>query len=528
MAEEAVIFPDKPLFMVDRGWQRRKKRAVKTASQTIHERELNLQPSRVPEVTITVAKGPGGTRSNSPPETKNHPVPIKSSHTQSVPIQFMNYEPPKPKKQRQPGSRPCPRNGQAATHMPRKWAAATKPEITREDLFVLKQSLPGTATSLYSVIDPEVSSFQEFISYYPTRLATAMYPISKSVPLTYNPIETVWFPAVVKDEVSLHAILFSCAMHYFLDSGQLTFRNSDVLMKVILNRLNGRLQDCKYSDLTIGAVSCLALCENHLGNHQKWKMHATGMSEMVRVRGGFQNVRDVLHMKIYRADTIGAVDTLTHPNFPRPNRSAQRLFSWLGLEAPDPPVTTMLADLGLRKTVLGALVELSYLCHALNHAADKSIPIDPLAFDEDVTSIQHDLLRSLTPQQEGVERLCVITALIFIQTLTREVPFTKLCSGHISKQLKKGFRALDAARAPARLIFWMLFMGGFVSSDTSERFWFQRRLGDFLQLRNDLTDWRDVKTELQKVFWVDSVQETLGLDLWDDINVHSSQKPPES
>ena len=349
-------------------------------------------------------------------------------------------------------------------------------------------------------------------------MATSMYPISKAVPLTYNPIKKIWFPAVVEDEALLHTIIFSCAMHYFLSSGQLTFRDSDLLMKVILNRLNGRLQNGKYSDLTIGAVSCLALCENHLGNHKKWKLHAAGMSEMVRARGGFANVRDEFHMKIHRADTIGAVDTLSHPNFPRPIRATKSLFSTMALEPPSPPIKDLLMDLGLTQTVLQTLVEMSFLCHALNQAAEKQTSVDPLAFDEDVICIQHDLLGSLSPRQESVERLCIISALISIQMLTREVPFTRWCSWHISKELKEAFPALDAAKAPARLIYWMLFMGGLVSVSTKERLWFRRRLKDLQRLRSDLTTWDKVEAQLQQVFWVKSVQTTFGLDLWKEVN----------
>ncbi|KIW67789.1 hypothetical protein PV04_07017 [Phialophora macrospora] len=518
MAEEAVIFPDQPLFMVDRGWQRRKKRAAKNSPQAVHERELDLQPSRVPEVTITVAKGPGSTRSTSPPERKKDHRLAKAQAKQHAPIQFMNYEPPTSKKKQQHGPGGRAQTGTVHTGKSLYHDTAMKPKDIPRDLFILKKSLPGTATALYSVIDPEVSSFQEFVGYYPTRMAAAMYPITKTVTLTHNPIETFWFPAVVKDEVSLHAILFSCAMHYFLGSGQLTFRDSDLLMKVILNRLNRRLHEGKYSDLTIGAVSCLALCENHLGNHPRWKMHAAGMSEMVRVRGGFQNVRDVLHMKIYRADTIGAVDTLTHPNFPRPTRTTQSLFDVLAIMPPANPIEPTLVNLGLTQTVLNALVELSHLCHALNQAAEKRIPVDPLAFDEDVTCIQHDLLRSISPDQEAVERLCVITALIFVQTLTREVPFTRLCSSHISTQLKEALPAVKTAKAPARLIFWILFMGGLVSKDTSERVWFRQKLTDFQQLQNDWVQWENVKARLQTVFWVNNLQDAFGLELWHDID----------
>ena len=171
-----MIFPNRPLFMVDRGWQRRKKRAGKLSPQDIHERELDLQPSRVPEVTITVAKEPAKDRSTSPPDKNNNKstsppdkqskqIPIRSGQEQSAPIQFMEYEPPKPKQKQPRGSKARARNGLTAKQRPSRTAALMDPEIMRENLFVLKQSLPGTATALYSVMDPEVSAFQDFISY---------------------------------------------------------------------------------------------------------------------------------------------------------------------------------------------------------------------------------------------------------------------------------------------------------------------------------------------------------------------------
>ncbi|EXJ71377.1 uncharacterized protein A1O5_05184 [Cladophialophora psammophila CBS 110553] len=404
MAGEAVIFPSQPLFMVDRGWQRRKKKLKNDALF----QELDLQTSRVPEVTIKVAKGPAGARSASPPKVKNNETHAKGNPKVPGQIQFMAYKPSVKKRKQHVKSKTCDQDEGAGkegenTHV-KFPVCSTNSEEVRKDAIFPKRTLPGTATALYTVIDPEVSSFQQFMSYYPTRLATAMYPISRRVPLTYNPIETIWLPAIVTDEVSLHTILFSCATHFFMGSGHQTFKDSHLLMKVILNRLNRRLHDGKYSDLTIGAVSCLALCENHLGNHQKWEMHAAGMSEMIRARGGFKAVRDVLHMKIYRADTIGAVDTLSHPHFPRPARTTKSLYRAMVLHSAMAPINPTILDLSLTPVVSNALSELSYLCHALNHAADTLTPVDPLAFDEDVTCIQHDLLRSQNPKQANVER----------------------------------------------------------------------------------------------------------------------------
>ncbi|KIW31663.1 uncharacterized protein PV07_03275 [Cladophialophora immunda] len=518
MAEEAVIFPSQPLFMVDRGWQRRKKKAKNDALF----QELDLQTSRVPEVTIRVANGQAKTRSKSPPQARLGDTQAKVNPRESGQIQFMAYKPSE-RKQRQPAK------SKKTDQIKRteKQVADTKVKLhipptelaeARKDVSFLKQTLPGTATALYTVIDPEVSSFQKFMTYYPTRLAASMYPISRKVRLTYNPIETIWLPAVVTDEVSLHTILFSCATHFFVGSGHQTFKDSHLLMKVILNRLNRRIHDGKYSDLTIGAVSCLALNENHMGNHQKWEMHAAGMSEMVRARGGFGAVRDVLHMKIYRADTIGAVDTLSHPHFPRPVRKTQSLYSAMVLQSDLTPIDPPMLDPDLTLPVSNALAELTYLCHVLNHAADMQTPIDPLAFDEDVTCIQHDLLRSQNPKQGFVERVCVIAALIFIQTLTREVPFTRRCSGHLSRELKMACLAVEPEALSEELMFWVLFMGGLVSIETDQYIWFRARLVHSPSLRHGVFTWENVKCQLRKVFWIDSLQEDYGLGLWRSID----------
>jgi len=73
----------------------------------------------------------------------------------------------------------------------------------------------------------------------------------------YNTLQMIWLPVAVTDEVLLHTILFASALHVHRDR----FKDSDLLMKVILDRLNRRLRAKMLSDATIGAVSCLAMCE---------------------------------------------------------------------------------------------------------------------------------------------------------------------------------------------------------------------------------------------------------------------------
>src|SRR5882757_3597465 len=89
MAEEAVIFPSQPLFMVDRGWQRHQKRSKKS----IPSGETDLQTSRVPEVTIRVMNGPANVTAKSP-FAEGDKKPPKGKRTKTpIQLQFMNYEP---------------------------------------------------------------------------------------------------------------------------------------------------------------------------------------------------------------------------------------------------------------------------------------------------------------------------------------------------------------------------------------------------------------------------------------------------
>lgn len=142
--------------------------------------------------------------------------------------------------------------------------------------------------------------------------------MSRYLNFEYNTLQKIWLPAAVTDEVLLHTILFASASHLYSVSDSHDFKDASLLMKVILDRLNRRLRDKTLSDATIGAVSCLAMCEvrpcvatdiqfygtdgsqNTHGKHENTAMHMSGMAEMIRVRGGMASIRQDMQMKIYR------------------------------------------------------------------------------------------------------------------------------------------------------------------------------------------------------------------------------------
>lgn len=160
MAEEAVIFPSQPLFMVDRGWQRHKKRSKKGAPFG----EMNLQASRVPEVTITVMKEPDDHTSTSSSRGNGNRKRAKSYKKKPVRLQFMSYEPPEKEKKGKNRNKPAggvkqeslSEVGLAINIQSRKLRIASP---------ILKQSVSGALSPLYTLVDPEVDAFQTFVHY---------------------------------------------------------------------------------------------------------------------------------------------------------------------------------------------------------------------------------------------------------------------------------------------------------------------------------------------------------------------------
>lgn len=346
-------------------------------------------------------------------------------------------------------------------------------------------------------------------------MATTIFPISKYVPLQSNPIQTVWLPAAVTDQALLHTILYSSALHYSAASKLRKVKDGEVLMKVILDRLSHRLSTGTLSDVTIGAVSCLALCENSLGNHDKWAMHTAGMSEMIRVRGGVSSIPEKMRMKIYRADIIGAVDTLSWPRLPRPFRTSPSLYRVMGLKMePNEGLASMLAEIRPSRRVFTAFIDLSVLCQVLEQAAKEQMPLDTRAYDEDVICIQHDLLVSDPLAESGAEKLCRLAGLIFVQTLTREKPFLKASSTLLSQELRESLISIGSEAIPETLLFWISFMGGLVSAATDDRDWYLQRLVGYRKSNGETVSWTDAKLELGKVMWIERVQEDYGKDLW--------------
>ncbi|KIV78615.1 hypothetical protein PV11_06249 [Exophiala sideris] len=515
MAEEEIIFPSRPLFMVDRGWQRsRKKTRMSPRSRN------DVQTIHVPEVTVSFTEDPA--------DTKEMSTKRKDPHRPARGIQFLHYEAGSTKTTRRSKRRAQPgvENKTPAVIEDSTQAATTFAPSGRtpasEMSWDLGALIKGSTTALYSVIDPEAAAFQDFAGYYPIRIASGMFPISKYVPFESNPIAKVWYPAAITDDLLLHVILFSTALKVHINSEYRTFPKSDTLLKVILDRLNNRMRHGDYSDETIGAVSCMALCENALGNHSKWSMHTAGMSEMIRVRGGLSSIRVSMQTKIYRASIIGAVDCLSRPCLSRLTRTTKPLYQIVGMGLPDLSIATALDRMSLDANFPDVMIDLSFFSQALNYAVENQVILNPRAYEEDIICITYDLL--CLPPLNGIARACQLATIVLIQIMLTDRALAKRSSTLLSGELRKSLRDATAEDVLTTLFFWILFLGGLASSHTDDRQWYRTRLRKLARHRS-LVSWDAAKRELRQIMWIDCLQDPLGQKLWDEIIESMSTSP---
>ena len=395
-------------------------------------------------------------------------------------------------------------------HSMESWSSSTSSEMT------LVPS--GISTPLYGITPFTIHPhFHRFISYYTVETASSMYPLQAF--LGFNPVQAFWFPMALTDEILLYTIMYSAAFGLSQADPKTNPNDINQLAGPIFQLLTSRLADrSSINDTTIGAVSCLAMVENMSGNRAKWKVHVNGLREMIKTRGGIENIHASLVMKIIRADSEGSVDNLTRPCLPPLQRMAPSLHLTLPVAARDgrSKVFDLLGCEDLRPQMKVVLLEIADFTKAIRYYTSQDVhlvgAIDPRSFDEDLLSIARTLLEM--DSLSAVEEVVQIAALIFIKSVGRGLPFRPTGSQLLPKRLKQAL-SMVLNFAPAafsdEMLMWLLSMGGFASCKGSEHAWFVDEL-----VRLGCGGNREV---LKEVLFVDVVHEKACATLFEEVEI---------
>jgi hypothetical protein len=573
MASQSVILPtDESLFITDKSWLRPRK------SPKPGQSSFSLaQPSEIDGLSVTVVK------TNFKCGRKGSKEPAHADETPlNRGLQFVNTTQTKRGKRDAAEQRKIVRSHVMTGTRRRAPAISAKPpEPDGEDVSTLppldtdpdesfdeeissSQSAPlstcssasfhptlsllpsGTTTPLYGRTPfPIHPSFHRLLTYYSTATALALYPLQPF--LTFNPVRQHWFPTALTDEVLLHTIMYSAALGLSLSPSPPADLSLTALVSPILRLLSTRLSTpFAVSDGTIAAVSCLVMVETQRGNSDKSALHLQGLSQMIRARGGMENVSPDLVTKIARADSERSVDNLTMPVLPMVRRVAPPLYETLPLHARFPPSPTFMAILTLPDVVAephlaSTMRQLAELAVALNYyTAPSPSPfsttprINPRSYDEDLLSLSARFLalftshNTPTPTSRLIHPL-ILASLIFTKSLSRPLTFPPTGSELLAEGLHQSMLHLFPDRTttstshnppnppsfPLPLPLFLLTIGALSSqSSTPSSIYFTTHLTHLLHTNPHITSWPTARLLLREILFVDVVHELPYQQLW--------------
>lgn len=320
------------------------------------------------------------------------------------------------------------------------------------------------------------------------------------------------------------------ALHHASNRNEAPPANANALMSSFLSQLNDRISRSDLSDGTIASVSCLALGEHIKGNDQLAKVHATGLAEMVRLRGGIETIQRARRAKIVRADIVRSVDNLEPAMLPRLLKEHPSLA--MGHTAAAKVLTdtvVKMARSGLSPNLVTALWTLGGICQHLELSWAGDVTLDATSYYENILCLNHDLLSF--EAQASFDEVLRISLLNFTQPMFRYCAYESRSCQVRARKLKSHCEKVDLGQCNQDVALWIAFNAYMFSRGMEEGPWFKRQLQRTLDERHipRLGGWNMMKAYLQRFLWTDSIHEQSGQQFYnlleqdDDVpSCHSS------
>lgn len=270
------------------------------------------------------------------------------------------------------------------------------------------------------------------------------------------------------------------------------------------------------------------LGEHIKGNTKLAKVHASGMAEMIRLRGGLGTIQRARRAKIVRADIVRSIDTLEPPMLPRLTRDSVPLGPGLS----NPPnqyreKINLLYKSGISPEITSTLWTLGSVCETVEAAWMDCMTFDATSFYESVLCINHDML-SFTPRTT-FDEILKISIINFTQPMFRQCAFSEQSCRLRTERLRSLLEEHDISVYDENVALWITFVAYMTSQQiSSERDWFKERLLATLETLSipKTQFWNEVKFRLQDFLWTESIHDCVGRQSYDSIEADEAQSAP--
>lgn len=282
-------------------------------------------------------------------------------------------------------------------------------------------------------------------------------------------------------------------------------------MSTFLSQLNARIAEKTLTDGTIATISCLVLIEHDSCHYGVARLHAAGLAETIRIRGGLMTIQRERRAKLVRADIVRAVDALEHPLLTKLSiESSFQLEFNAELIANAAAIVARFQCLGVSPALLSTIWSISMLCQNLDLSWKKGDLLDPVSFYENTFRCCHDLL--LFDSQTASDELVRIMLLSFMLPLYRQSPSINDKSSRLKGRLDSYLDTLKVVKIDHELKLWMLFVGYMASNNPIQHLHLRPRLREQLKILDIAPQdaWTQVRTHLQRCLWTEAIHDRFG------------------
>ncbi|KUJ17158.1 uncharacterized protein LY89DRAFT_72922 [Mollisia scopiformis] len=352
--------------------------------------------------------------------------------------------------------------------------------------------------------------------------------ISKCLPAGHTPdknplIKGLW--GLLQSDVFYHTVILQVsAVELELLQGKPNTFHSDKYTRESMRILRSRIEDPNeaVSDQTMSAVATLATLEYGKKNMTAMKMHLDGLKRMVSMRGGLSKVRassqttaTMIHWftMLMMQDSIFPPDKRDDLSSDEPSKlySLEPSPQYLSLESFD-------MEEGVRVIMERTRRISEHLSSGVQSAANT--PDDfHWQFNALLQRLCHLKVRAGAGSTTAyfTEACRHATSLFLFLPFDNHYPDPTLVINSMLHKLKSALQHLVPASGPqARLLLWLLAVGGVTSVNLPERDWFIGHLVPIVA-HLELRSWADFTSAMEGIIYVRKFLDGSFRELWDDV-----------
>ena len=357
--------------------------------------------------------------------------------------------------------------------------------------------------------------------------------------------QSAWFGVSITDETLFHATMYNYMMHVVSSAQDIPEQYPNIVEHKLaaIHSINERLSNpvAAIEDNNLAAVVAIVNAEVTFGSAEDATKHMTGLSALVDMRGGIENLGSGIGGLLQRV--IGWTDLNYAELWGQPLKFRARC-DWdrarSGWSEVGPCFWEELGSIPaaaprVRQPLQGRMIS---LLHEIRQLCDEVAKVSFLELTEPEKMTRSDKFHSIErklritaeappadvsgpaeTEEDMVWRACASAGLLYVHHMLRALPlgyhqFNTLCQ-ELQVAMRRISNAIQAWSFAPEILLWALSVGTIIATGRPQHDWFAGSLAEASRAFGYL-EWHSFRDAVQSFLWVEGLDEERYHRVWQD------------